>query len=55
MLSVIFKMLEKSIENQLESSLVFVLIKGWLDIMLTKASPKPDNYLTKQPGLSKIN
>jgi len=27
--------------------IMFNLLKGWLDILLTKTTPKPDNFYTK--------
>ena len=57
-LDVIFRTLHESDKNGLYEPIAFSLLKGWLDILLTKQTPKPEDFYTKvpaQPAFCKLN
>ena len=46
-LNVLFSTIHKAIISNSYDIITFNLLKGWLDILLTKTTPKPEEYYTK--------
>jgi hypothetical protein len=56
-LNVLFSTISKIFDYKTNETITFSLLKGWLDILLTKTTPKPEDYYIKpfEKAFCKLN